>query len=761
MSATQVVVLGGNDDRTDALAAAFDRTVHRAANPADAADAATEAVVVVCDGRADWREVVELVGASARVFVLTSGEPTPAVVAEHGATPIHDDDDWDWTATVAAELDTNSDVRVAADESDHFDKLVENAPVPIAVIGPEYTVLRVNDAAADILGYETTDAIEGVNVSEFVHEDNADAAHERLDSVIEGRSVAPPMEMSLRAADGGRVRVLAATSPARVDGVPAARAILPLDEPYETRRELADSREKIEAIHDVAVELETAETTEAVCERTVAAAEEILEFDICVIDSVRDGYFHVEAASEHLPDENVAQSPIEEGGLLGESYRTGETIITHDIAESEIADPQGPYSSALSVPVGTWGAFQAASTESGGFDADDAELAEILLSHASVALERIERERELQRRERAFSALHDATREMAAAKTQDAVVDRAVAAARNTLDIPLSSAYTYEADGDYLRPVTATDEAAATFGEVPELHPGESIAYTAYEDRDVVIHDDLAESDATPRIDGIRSLMVLPLGDFGVLALGSTEPNAFGAVDISAGRVLAANTRTVLERVDRERELIEQRERLDEFASIVAHDLRNPLNHASGFLELARETDDASHLDRVDANLSRMDDLIQDVLTLARQGNVIGDTEPVDLATAARDAWRTASDGDGTLSVAGDVTVSADRERLVELLGNLFENARMHGGDTVTVGTLDDGFFVADDGPGIPEDSRDDVFDHGYSTNSEGTGFGLNIVASIADAHGWTVDVTEGDAGGARFEFRNVTASEA
>ncbi len=73
-------------------------------------------------------------------------------------------------------------------------------------------------------------------------------------------------------------------------------------------------------------------------------------------------------------------------------------------------------------------------------------------------------------------------------------------------------------------------------------------------------------------------------------------------------------------------------------------------------------------------------------------------------------------------------------------------NAVEHGGEdvTVTVGELDDGFYVEDDGPGIPENARDNVFDVGYSTTEDGTGFGLSIVKQVADAHGWTIRVTDG-----------------
>jgi len=73
------------------------------------------------------------------------------------------------------------------------------------------------------------------------------------------------------------------------------------------------------------------------------------------------------------------------------------------------------------------------------------------------------------------------------------------------------------------------------------------------------------------------------------------------------------------------------------------------------------------------------------------------------------------------------------------------------------IGPLDDGagFFVADDGGGIAPEERTDVFESGYSTATDGTGFGLAIVSEVVDARGWTVRVTESDAGGARFEIRD------
>ncbi|MDY7083447.1 MAG: ATP-binding protein, partial [Halobacteria archaeon] len=117
----------------------------------------------------------------------------------------------------------------------------------------------------------------------------------------------------------------------------------------------------------------------------------------------------------------------------------------------------------------------------------------------------------------------------------------------------------------------------------------------------------------------------------------------------------------------------------------------------------------------------------------------------------------------------------ADRGRLLHVFENLFRNSVEHGGNDVTirVGDLPDiheetdeedddqryGFFIEDDGPGIPEEERDDVLEHGYTTSSSGTGFGLSIVRSIVEAHGWEIDVSESEEGGARFEITGVEKS--
>jgi len=219
---------------------------------------------------------------------------------------------------------------------------------------------------------------------------------------------------------------------------------------------------------------------------------------------------------------------------------------------------------------------------------------------------------------------------------------------------------------------------------------------------------------------------------------------------------------------ERERErhreaLTRERNRLEDFASVVSHDLRNPLNVAFGRLELiAAEYDgDPEHVDAARRALERMDELIEDVLAMARGGDRVVDAAEVALSDVVTAAWDTVESGDTTLDLVDeDARITGDGTRLQQLFENLFRNAVEHGGESVTVrvGTLPDGrgFFVEDDGPGLPEGDREQVFGRGYTTSEAGTGFGLAIVSEIAEAHGGAVRATESAAGGTRIEVTGI-----
>ncbi|WP_418281924.1 ATP-binding protein [Halorubrum sp. DTA98] len=220
--------------------------------------------------------------------------------------------------------------------------------------------------------------------------------------------------------------------------------------------------------------------------------------------------------------------------------------------------------------------------------------------------------------------------------------------------------------------------------------------------------------------------------------------------------------RDITARAEREKDLKRQNERLEGFADTIAHDLRNPLNVAQGRLDLAQQTGDEEHFEAIRSAQDRMGQMIDELLTLAKQGQAVSDPDSFVFVDAITRAWSHVETSDATIAVDVDesVMITADEGRLCELLENLFRNAVEHGGETVTVriGVLSEGagFYVEDDGPGIPPEKRTEVFEAGYTESATGTGFGLSIVQQIVDGHNWTITLTESDNGGARFELRDV-----
>jgi PAS domain S-box-containing protein len=489
------------------------------------------------------------------------------------------------------------------------------------------------------------------------------------------------------------------------------------------------------------------------------------------------------------------------------------------------------------------------------------------------------------RHERLLEALHDATREMMAATRQREVATVAVKTAEDVLEMELNGIWLDE-DGT-LRPVAISDVGRTLFESAPTYDGDGSLAWEVFESGEMGRYDRVDDEPGVHNPDTpIRSELLLPLGEHGVLIIGATEPAAFDDRDVSLAKLLAANTEAALERAERERELVVERDRLtalfenvpdaalryelvdgepvvrranarfetvfgydgeevigenidehivppgheesgdvlnaalesgeslqttvrrrtadgvrdfllhvaplalgerngsgyaiytditdqkrrerdlerqnellDEFASVISHDLRNPMSVARGRIELAETDQHSEHHEAALWAVARMDTLIEDVLTLARQGRVIDDTEPIELASVAERAWRTVEREDATIDIEVTETLDGDPDRLLRLFENLFRNAIDHASADVhvTVGPTEEGFFVADDGPGIPDGECERIFEHGYSTSDSGTGLGLMIVRKIADAHGWTVSVADSGAG-ARFDVRTETS---
>jgi signal transduction histidine kinase len=343
---------------------------------------------------------------------------------------------------------------------------------------------------------------------------------------------------------------------------------------------------------------------------------------------------------------------------------------------------------------------------------------------------------------------------IAAADDADTVVAATAGALDGLLGTPVACAI-YAADGELV---------VATGDRGPEI------------DLDAV---DLPDSPPDDELAWPADPLLVPVTDTGWLVCrtdGTATAPSWAVRSIAGVAVDAARGR--VRRADDERRIAQleaETDQLGNFANIVAHDLRNPLAIAQGHLELARESDGDEHFEKIADAHDRIQRIIDHTLTMAKQDGDGVEVEHVDTGTVAHDAWGTVETGAATLTVSDSMRVVADRERLQQLFENLFRNSVEHGvpeqhvepsgGDEATVGrslavevgTLSDGtgFFIADNGPGIPDGERGAVFDRGYSEGS-GTGLGLSIIEDIVGEHDWSVAVTEGSLGGARFEISDV-----
>lgn len=367
---------------------------------------------------------------------------------------------------------------------------------------------------------------------------------------------------------------------------------------------------------------------------------------------------------------------------------------------------------------------------------------------------------DLKRREEQFRSLHEASQELMRATTRADVAEITIDAAKNILGYIMAAVRFVDEDREVLRTFATTDMNVVAAGERPDYRVDEEVpAARTFRRGEPEIWNDLNSTDDEYDRGRLRSGMYVPIGEHGVFSCGETEPDAYDDTDVDLIAVLANITATALTRMESRQELRRKNERLNEFASIVAHDLQNPLQVALGHVQYATESGSEESLEEAKISLSRMQSLIDDLLLLARQGTNIGERTRVDLYSIAESSWETVATDAATLSASVSLgAVQGDDVRLRELFENLFRNAIDHGGESVTVriGPLEDGFFVEDDGDGIPDDRKTEVFEAGYTTAGAGTGYGLYIVREIVFAHGWDVTLTDGREGGARFEITDV-----
>jgi len=381
---------------------------------------------------------------------------------------------------------------------------------------------------------------------------------------------------------------------------------------------------------------------------------------------------------------------------------------------------------------------------------------------------------ELKRRNRLIAALHDASRKMDDATTLQSVCEIAVEAACHALDLPLTGIWLSDDTGKQLRPVAQTDESRDLFETLPTFTAADdSLAWQAFAESDVLVFDDLRGAVSSERLYNpdtpIRSELIVPLGEYGVLVSGSTEGRTFDDNDVFVAELLAASTTSELKRAEREQALDQKKSQLEFFNSVIRHDVLNGMTVIQARADILAEQPDDDTVRQCAQTIQHWSrdivDVVQRVRTVVNtvSGEASVELAPVSLTECLEDELSTVQSACPEVTVETripeDVTVLAD-PLLGNVFGNVLKNAVEHNVPTdlsLTVTVERDSqsavIRIADTGSGIPDDKKESIFRRGTNghVKSTGSGFGLFFVDSMVTEYGGTVRVEDNEPTGAVF----------
>jgi len=602
--------------------------------------------------------------------------------------------------------------------------ILAGIPNVVTVLDEDGEIRYANPAVEDVLGYDP-EALVGERAFEYVHPEDRESVREAFEAFVAASGDHRSVRFRCRGAKGSWVPLEARTG---------TRTCPEIEGYVVTCRERRDQR----------------------------AAERERQ---AIFDRMGDGFFAVDddwrvtfvnQAGRELLADAMGRDPETadfEGLHLWEEIPEAVDTVFHEKYTEAMSRQQPVEFESYFDPLSAWFDVRAFPSESG-----------LSVYFRDVTEERRSREA-LRRRERVLREVHDVIADRGRSFVEQ--VEALLAIGREELGVDYGSLSRIEGEQYVFEVVDAADDLI----EVDEIIP---LSVTNCErvasDRETLVLGDIARQvpDETVRAGyaelGIACYLGAPVftGETvqGTLCFYGTEPRAKGFSDweVTLVDLLSQWISYERERKQTTERLARQNETLERFASIVSHDLRNPLTVLGGSLDAVEGGEDRDAMARCRRAVERMEVLVDDLLALARAGATVDDLEQVALPTLVRSAWEGVATADATVEVGAKRRFLGDPTRVRQLLANLLANSVEHGGEDVRirVGDLPDGFYLEDDGPGIDPDVRDRVFDSGYSTRTGGTGLGLSIVNEVASAHGWEVSVSGSEAGGARFEITGV-----
>ncbi len=324
-----------------------------------------------------------------------------------------------------------------------------------------------------------------------------------------------------------------------------------------TKRDLKVANENIKKLHNIANEFDRCEVEEEIYELILKTSEKILDFYVCSVDLVEKGDFKVVATKGGKLGEGETY-PFE--GIAGKTMINNESYLIDDLEKEKEAIPKRDiYRSAISVPIGNLGVFQALSEEKNHFDEQDLELVEILLNHASEAINHLRFEKALQKRNERIKRLHETAIRLDECSTEDMVYEITVEAANKVLGFyDCTLAVFDEKDDEFIIKKTLR-------GEYEEGHRvPKDWGYMAktYRNRSSYLIGDINEDElAEPEIKQYRSAISVPIGDIGVFQAISSEKDHYNHEDIEMAEILLSHTYQVIQKIRGEKAIEKSKDR--------------------------------------------------------------------------------------------------------------------------------------------------------------------------------------------------------
>lgn len=485
------------------------------------------------------------------------------------------------------------------------------------------------------------------------------------------------------------------------------------------------SKYRLQQISRSVKDIFTADSVAEIATRTVELTQELMEYDFVgfhITNDTDDSLIPIEytdRVAEELGPPEIGRGD----GIAWEAFESQETRVFSDVRDSDdVMNDDTDIRSEIAIPIGDVGLLLVGSTKVNAFSPNNISTLEILCQNAREGIERVKKQADIKR----FKFFVELSPDIIQVTDEDGKVTY------QSPHSPLAEFKLRNYEGQNITDIPVEEHTDIVVEELQNVNNNPKKVVTS-------------EYKAVDAVTGEERWF---------------ETRSQNFLDKDPINGIIRTTREITEQKQTEQKIRQTNEQLDKFTSVVTHDLRNPLNVAKGNAKLIAERGDLTEdteffVDETTSSLERMEEIISNMLTLTRSGDITEEKQPVTVGNIMEEAWKNVDTHEATLiNNVKTMAILADKKALKQCFENVIRNAIEHGGKnvTVTVDVHDDGFYIEDNGPGIDSKIADELFEMGATTERSGTGYGLGIVNEIIEEHGWEVEVND-EANGARFDF--------